>query len=75
MGIGLLSSCYSMVLTYSEGPLGIWSVKFVVKIKFIYIFSEWYKQPKYKDILEYILLKDCSYYYNEMPIQALGLDT
>lgn len=64
-----LANCEFKKMEYQKlaTPIGL-------HVKYIYIFSEWYKQPKYKDVLAYIRLKDCSYYYNEIPIQELGLD-
>ena len=43
------------------------------KVQFIYLFSDWFKAPKYKDMLEYVNSVGCSYYFNEIPLAALGL--
>ena len=45
-----------------------------VEVKFIYILSDWFKKPEYKDVLDYIISIDgCSYYFNYLPLQKLGL--
>lgn len=46
-------------------------VKF--KVQFIYIFSDWFTAPRYKDMLEYVNSVGCSYYFNKIPLDALGL--
>lgn len=43
------------------------------QVEFIYVFNDWFKQPKYKDILEYIKNVGCRYFYNEIPLNILGL--
>ena len=43
------------------------------KVQFIYLFNNWFKAPKYKDMLEYVKRVGCSYYFNEIPLVALGL--
>lgn len=45
-----------------------------VKVKFIYILNDWFKKPEYKDVLDYIVSIDgCSYYFNYLPLQKIGL--
>lgn len=44
-----------------------------IKVKYIYVFNDWFKDKQYKDVLEYILDVNCEYYYNAIPFQALGL--
>lgn len=44
-----------------------------IKVKYIYVFNDWFKDKQYKDVLEYILDVDCEYYYNAIPFDALGL--
>ena len=47
-------------------PLGI-------SVEYIYVLSSWFKQDSYRDVLEYIVEKGCSYYFNELPLSVLGL--
>lgn len=42
-------------------------------VKYIYILSDWFKRPKYRDLLEYMTLHNCEYYFNEVPLNAVGL--
>lgn len=45
-----------------------------VKVEYIYILNDWFKQPEYKDVLDYIVSIDgCSYYFNYLPLQEIGL--
>lgn len=43
------------------------------KVQFIYLFNDWFKAPKYRDMLEYVKRLECSYYFNKIPLAALGL--
>lgn len=47
-------------------PLGI-------KVEYIYILSNWFKNPQYIDVLKYINDVGCYYFYNEIPFEKLGL--
>lgn len=45
-----------------------------VEVKYIYILSDWFKKAEYKDVLDYIISVDgCSYYFNYLPLQKIGL--
>jgi hypothetical protein len=45
-----------------------------VEVEYIYILNDWYKNPGYKDVLDYIIsIKGCSYYFNYLPLKKLGL--
>ena len=45
-----------------------------VEVKFIYILSDWFKKLEYKDVLDYIIsIEGCSYYFEYLPLQKLGL--
>lgn len=44
-----------------------------INVEYIYVLNDWFKQECYKDVLEYILSKDCQYYYNEIPLTKLPL--
>ena len=45
-----------------------------IKVNYIYVFNDWFKQPVYIDVLQYILDVDCEYYYDEIPFESLGLE-
>ena len=44
-----------------------------IKVKFIYVFNDWFKNKQYKDVLEYILKVGCEYYFNYIPFEVLGI--
>ncbi len=44
-----------------------------IEVEFIYILSDWFKQPKYKDVLDYIISVGCQYYFNYLPLKKLGM--
>lgn len=45
-----------------------------VEVEYIYILSDWFKKPEYKDVLDYIVsIKGCFYYFNYLPLRRLGL--
>ena len=48
-------------------PLGI-------KVSYIYVFNDWFKQDVYRDVLDYIESVGCKYFYNEIPLEVLGLE-
>lgn len=34
-----------------------------IKVKYIYLLNDWFKHPRYNDTLEWILKKNCHYYF------------
>lgn len=45
-----------------------------VEVQYIYILSDWFRKPAYKDVLDYIIsISGCSYYFNYLPLQKIGL--
>ncbi len=48
--------------------------KLDIRVEFIYILSDWFKKPEYKDVLNYISSVDgCSYYFGRLPLEKIGL--
>ncbi len=45
------------------------------KVEYVYVLSEWFKKPEYKDVLDYIQSVNCHYKFNELPLSWLGLPT
>jgi hypothetical protein len=43
------------------------------EVEYIYILSNYYKIPKYKDVLDYIIAVNCSYFFEYLPLQKIGL--
>lgn len=44
-----------------------------IEVQYIFILDEWFKKPKYKDVLDYIISVGCQYYFQYIPLQKLGL--
>ncbi len=44
-----------------------------IEVEYVYILSQWFKAPKYKDVLDYIISVNCYYYFDYIPLQKLGL--
>jgi|LakMenE01Jun11ns_1017448.scaffolds.fasta_scaffold9675515_3 hypothetical protein len=44
-----------------------------IEVKFIYVLNDWFHNPRYKDVLDYIKEVKCDYFFNEIPIEVLGL--
>jgi hypothetical protein len=49
-------------------PLGL-------KVEYVFVLSDWFKKPEYKDVLDYINSVNCHYKFNELPLAWLGLPT
>ena len=47
-------------------PLGL-------RVEYVYVLNDWFKDPRYKDTLEYIHSVNCHYKFNELPLAWLGL--
>lgn len=43
------------------------------EVEFVYILDNWFKAPRYKDTLDYIISVGCKYYFNYIPLNKLGL--
>lgn len=44
-----------------------------IEVQYVYILDEWFRHPKYKDVLDYIISVGCQYYFQYIPLQRLGL--
>lgn len=40
-------------------------------VEYIYVLSDWFKDPKYKDALDYIVESGCKYYFGHIPIEEI----
>jgi hypothetical protein len=47
--------------------------KLNIEVEYVYFLSECFKNPKYKDVLDYIISVRCGYYFEYIPLQKLGL--
>ena len=44
-----------------------------IDVEYVYLLSSWFKNPKYKDVLDYIISVRCQYYFEYIPLSKLGL--
>jgi len=44
-----------------------------IKAEYVYLLSDWFRNPKYKDTLNYILSVGCHFYFEYIPLIELGL--
>jgi hypothetical protein len=47
--------------------------KLNIEVEYIYILNDWFRKPKYQDVLDYIQSVGCDYYFNYIPLMRLGL--
>ena len=48
------------------GPVGL-------KVEYVYVLNDWFKNPAYKDVLDYINSMGCHYRFGSLPLAWLGL--
>lgn len=46
-----------------------------LKVEYVYVLNDWFKDPGYKDVLDYINSVNCHYKFNILPLAWLGLPT
>lgn len=44
-----------------------------IKVQYMYLLDNWFRDPKYKDVLDYIISVGCQYYFEYIPLMELGL--
>jgi hypothetical protein len=44
------------------------------KVEYCYILDDWFKDERYKDVLDYIISVGCRYYFGYIPLEELGLN-
>ncbi len=42
-------------------------------VEYIYLLDDWFRDPKYKDVLDYIHSVNCDYYFEYIPLYRFGL--
>ena len=40
-----------------------------IEVEYVYLLSEWFKKPQYKDVLDYIISVRCQYYFEYIPLK------
>lgn len=46
-----------------------------VQVEFCYILNMWWMQERYRDVFNYIQAVGCKYFFEELPLEYLGLPT
>lgn len=44
-----------------------------IDVEYIYLLDNWFRNEKYRDVLDYIHSVDCDYYFEYIPLTRLGL--
>lgn len=44
-----------------------------IEVEYMYLLSDWFRKPEYKDVLDYIISVNCFYYFEYIPLSKLGL--
>lgn len=63
-----LPGCHFKKLEYEKlfHPLG-------YAVEYLYVFNDWFHDPRYRDTLDYIREMGCHYYFNEIPLDFLRI--
>ena len=43
------------------------------QVRFYYLLNDWFRKPEYRDVLDYIKEVECAYFFEKIPLEALGL--
>jgi hypothetical protein len=46
-----------------------------IEVGYLYIFNDWFKKERYKDVLDYIISVNCEFYFEYLPLTKIGLPT
>ncbi len=44
-----------------------------IKLEYLYVLNDWFKNDSYKDVLNYIKDVNCNYYFNVLPLNEINL--
>ena len=44
-----------------------------IDVQYTYLLGDWFKDKRYKDVLDYIIAVGCEYYFEYIPLHKLGL--
>lgn len=43
------------------------------EVEYIYLLSDWFKKPEYKDVRDYIISVGCRFYFEYLPLNEIGM--
>jgi hypothetical protein len=63
-----LQTCHFKLQQYSKlfAPLG-------HEVRYCYVLNDWFRQPRYRDVLDYITSVGCHYFFEVVPRDYLGI--
>jgi hypothetical protein len=44
-----------------------------IDVEYVYLLGDWFRSPKYKDVLDYIISVGCHFYFEYIPLVKFGL--
>ena len=44
-----------------------------ISVKYTYVLNDWFRKKEYKDVLDYVKSVGCYYFFDELPMEFLGL--
>jgi len=44
-----------------------------LEVEYVYLLNGWFRNPVYKDVLDYIISVGCQFYFEHIPLNKLGL--
>ena len=44
-----------------------------IEVEYMYLLSDWFRKPEYKDVLDYIHSVHCYYFFEFIPLIKMGL--
>ena len=44
-----------------------------VDVEYVYLLSDWFRKPEYKDVLDYIISVGCQFHFEYIPLAKFGL--
>jgi len=44
-----------------------------IDVEYVYLLSDWFRDPGYKDVLDYIISVGCQFYFEYIPLTKFGL--
>lgn len=44
-----------------------------MNVEYTYLCNSWFQKPKYRDVIDYVRKHNCGFYFNSLPLHALGL--
>lgn len=47
---------------------------FGIEVQFYYVLNDWFQQECYRDVFEYIRNTGCDYFFEELPLDRIGLE-